>query len=70
MSRAFPLHTPHLQAMSHRELHAMCLQRVVGSKRLLAKLEKLYEAGLFSRIAVDEVHTVSSYADFRPDMKK
>ncbi|KAL3130511.1 hypothetical protein ABBQ38_15564 [Trebouxia sp. C0009 RCD-2024] len=46
-------------------------ERIVGAKRFMGKLEKLYKAGRLDRIAIDEAHCCSQWGnDFRPDYKK
>ncbi|XP_015909051.1 ATP-dependent DNA helicase Q1 [Parasteatoda tepidariorum] len=45
-------------------------EKLAKSKRFMSKLEKMYKMGLFSLLAIDEVHCCSQWGhDFRTDYK-
>lgn len=58
-------------AKHHLNLLYVTPERIAQSKRFMSQLEKIYNAGNLSFIAIDEAHCCSQYGhDFRPDYKK
>ncbi|XP_053110001.1 ATP-dependent DNA helicase Q1 [Hemicordylus capensis] len=64
------VHTEMLARNSQLKLIYVTPEKIAKSKLFMAKLEKAYQAGRLTRIAVDEVHCCSQWGhDFRPDYK-
>ncbi|EMP25019.1 ATP-dependent DNA helicase Q1 [Chelonia mydas] len=64
------VHTEMLDKNSQLKLIYVTPEKIAKSKMFMSKLEKAYQAGRLTRIAVDEVHCCSQWGhDFRPDYK-
>ncbi|KAJ6666262.1 hypothetical protein lerEdw1_000534 [Lerista edwardsae] len=64
------VHTEMLAGKSQLKLIYVTPEKIAKSKMFMSKLEKAYQAGRLTRIAVDEVHCCSQWGhDFRPDYK-
>ncbi|XP_043569369.1 ATP-dependent DNA helicase Q1 [Chiloscyllium plagiosum] len=64
------VHDEMLNKSSKLKLLYVTPEKIAKSKAFMSKLEKAYNAGCLTRIAVDEVHCCSQWGhDFRPDYK-
>ncbi|KAG8138420.1 putative ATP-dependent DNA helicase protein [Naja naja] len=64
------VHAEMLSRNSQLKLLYVTPEKIAKSKMFMSKLEKAYQAGQLTRIAVDEVHCCSQWGhDFRPDYK-
>ncbi|XP_005998921.1 ATP-dependent DNA helicase Q1 [Latimeria chalumnae] len=64
------VHSSMIDKTSDLKLIYVTPEKISKSKMFMSKLEKAYQAGLLTRIAVDEVHCCSQWGhDFRPDYK-
>ncbi|KAJ7329236.1 hypothetical protein JRQ81_015410 [Phrynocephalus forsythii] len=64
------VHTEMLSRSSQLKLIYVTPEKIAKSKMFMSKLEKAYQGGRLTRIAVDEVHCCSQWGhDFRPDYK-
>ncbi|XP_006121339.2 ATP-dependent DNA helicase Q1 [Pelodiscus sinensis] len=64
------VHAEMLDKNSQLKLIYVTPEKIAKSKMFMSKLEKAYQAGRLTRIAVDEVHCCSQWGhDFRPDYK-
>ncbi|XP_062990866.1 ATP-dependent DNA helicase Q1 [Elgaria multicarinata webbii] len=64
------VHAEMLSRSSQLKLIYVTPEKIAKSKMFMSKLEKAYQAGRLTRVAVDEVHCCSQWGhDFRPDYK-
>ncbi|KAH0617126.1 hypothetical protein JD844_028806 [Phrynosoma platyrhinos] len=64
------VHAEMLSRSSQLKLIYVTPEKIAKSKMFMSKLEKAYQAGRLTHIAVDEVHCCSQWGhDFRPDYK-
>ncbi|ETE62147.1 ATP-dependent DNA helicase Q1, partial [Ophiophagus hannah] len=64
------VHAEMLSRNSQLKLLYVTPEKIAKSKMFMSKLEKAYQTGQLTRIAVDEVHCCSQWGhDFRPDYK-
>ncbi|XP_028735711.1 ATP-dependent DNA helicase Q1 isoform X2 [Peromyscus leucopus] len=64
------VHAEMVNKNSQLKLIYVTPEKIAKSKMFMSRLEKAYEAGRLTRIAVDEVHCCSQWGhDFRPDYK-
>lgn len=64
------VHKEMVESCSSFKLLYVTPEKLAKSKMFMTKLQKMYEGGRFSLLAIDEVHCCSQWGnDFRPDYK-